>query len=206
MLDELETLIFPSIHKSQIKALGRCRRWFNKVYFLTMLLVTFWLIQTKDTMSYVAKGEKEYDATGAPVPSAKIHKIRITLTSGNVRNLEKCSLSSYSSLECCVLISMLKFLLIWSAVPKTSNSVSKAPFVFLPKFWRSQPVRRYVARVLTLVICLLMIFFSLVVRVPRHGIVTSSRFINVWSTCMPPVKLSSRLSVFLSPFFLSTKY
>jgi len=63
-------------------------------------------------MSYVAKGEKEYDATGAPVPSAKIHKIRITLTSGNVRNLEKCSLSSYSSLECCVLINMLKFLLI----------------------------------------------------------------------------------------------
>ena len=41
-------------------------------------------------MSYVAKGEKEYDATGAPVPGAKIHKIRITLTSSNVRNLEKC--------------------------------------------------------------------------------------------------------------------
>jgi small subunit ribosomal protein S20e len=41
-------------------------------------------------MSYVAKGEKEYDATGAPVPGAKIHKIRITLTSRNVRNLEKC--------------------------------------------------------------------------------------------------------------------
>lgn len=43
-------------------------------------------------MSYVAKGEKEYDATGAPVPAAKIHKIRITLTSSNVKNLEKCSL------------------------------------------------------------------------------------------------------------------
>lgn len=41
-------------------------------------------------MSYVAKGEKEYDATGAPVPAAKLHKIRITLTSSNVRNLEKC--------------------------------------------------------------------------------------------------------------------
>ena len=41
-------------------------------------------------MSYVAKGEKEYDATGAPVPGAKIHKIRITLTSSNVKNLEKC--------------------------------------------------------------------------------------------------------------------
>lgn len=42
-------------------------------------------------MSYVAKGEKEYDATGAPVAPAKIHKIRITLTSSNVRNLEKCT-------------------------------------------------------------------------------------------------------------------
>lgn len=41
-------------------------------------------------MSYVAKGEKEYDATGAAVPAAKIHKIRITLTSSNVKNLEKC--------------------------------------------------------------------------------------------------------------------
>ena len=41
-------------------------------------------------MSYVAKGEKEYDATGAPVPGAKMHKIRITLTSSNVKNLEKC--------------------------------------------------------------------------------------------------------------------
>ena len=42
-------------------------------------------------MSYVAKGEKEYDATGAPVPGANIHKIRITLTSSNVKNLEKCT-------------------------------------------------------------------------------------------------------------------
>ena len=41
-------------------------------------------------MSYVAKGEKEYDATGAPLPAAKLHKIRITLTSSNVKNLEKC--------------------------------------------------------------------------------------------------------------------
>jgi small subunit ribosomal protein S20e len=39
-------------------------------------------------MSYVAK-DKDYDATGAPV-STKLHKIRITLTSGNVTNLEKC--------------------------------------------------------------------------------------------------------------------
>ncbi|KAF5314857.1 hypothetical protein D9619_007084 [Psilocybe cf. subviscida] len=41
-------------------------------------------------MSYVAKGEKDYDATGAPV-GAKIHKIRITLTSSNIKNLEKFS-------------------------------------------------------------------------------------------------------------------
>ncbi|KIM27541.1 hypothetical protein M408DRAFT_166523 [Serendipita vermifera MAFF 305830] len=39
---------------------------------------------------YVAKGEKDYDATGAPI-TAKIHKIRITLTSSNVKNLEKFS-------------------------------------------------------------------------------------------------------------------
>lgn len=43
-------------------------------------------------MSYVAKGEKDYDATGAPV-GAKIHKIRITLTSSNIKNLEKCKLA-----------------------------------------------------------------------------------------------------------------
>ncbi|KZS92359.1 40S ribosomal protein S20 [Sistotremastrum niveocremeum HHB9708] len=39
-------------------------------------------------MAYVAK-DKDYDATGAPLPGEKIHKIRITLTSSNVRNLEK---------------------------------------------------------------------------------------------------------------------
>lgn len=44
-------------------------------------------------MSYVAKAEKEYDATGAPIPAAKMHKIRITLTSSNIRNLEKCTSS-----------------------------------------------------------------------------------------------------------------
>lgn len=48
-------------------------------------------------MSYVAKGDKEYDATGAPLPPAKIHKIRITLTSGNVKNLEKCLFSWFTS-------------------------------------------------------------------------------------------------------------
>jgi len=48
-------------------------------------------------MSYVAKGEKEYDAAGA-VPAAKLHKIRITLTSSNVKNLEKCS--SFLALHC----------------------------------------------------------------------------------------------------------
>ena len=41
--------------------------------------------------SYVAKGEKDYGDAGGPV-GAKIHKIRITLTSSNVKNLEKCTL------------------------------------------------------------------------------------------------------------------
>ena len=38
-------------------------------------------------MSYVAKGDKEFEASGAG--AAKSHKIRITLTSRNVKNLEK---------------------------------------------------------------------------------------------------------------------
>ncbi|SRR6266852_2639979 len=49
-------------------------------------------VTSVSNMSYVAKGEKEYDAAG-PVPAAKLHKIRITLTSSNVKNLEKCSCS-----------------------------------------------------------------------------------------------------------------
>jgi hypothetical protein len=47
-------------------------------------------VTSVSNMSYVAKGDKEYDAAGA-VPAAKLHKIRITLTSSNVRNLEKCA-------------------------------------------------------------------------------------------------------------------
>jgi small subunit ribosomal protein S20e len=46
-------------------------------------------------MSYVAKGEKEYDAAG-PVPTAKLHRIRITLTSSNV--LKSVRVSRYLSL------------------------------------------------------------------------------------------------------------
>lgn len=39
-------------------------------------------------MAYVAKGDKDFEtAGGAAAP--KSHKIRITLTSRNVRNLEK---------------------------------------------------------------------------------------------------------------------
>ncbi|KAJ6466343.1 40S ribosomal protein S20 [Mycena sanguinolenta] len=38
-----------------------------------------------------AEGEKEYDATGAPVPGMKIHHLRITLTSSNVKILERFS-------------------------------------------------------------------------------------------------------------------
>jgi small subunit ribosomal protein S20e len=47
-------------------------------------------------MSYVAKNDKEYDATGAPL---KIHKIRITLTSSNVKSLEKCRTVYYMSAQ-----------------------------------------------------------------------------------------------------------
>jgi small subunit ribosomal protein S20e len=43
-------------------------------------------------MSYVAK-DKDVDASA---PAAKIHKIRITLTSRNVKNLEKGKHSSFA--------------------------------------------------------------------------------------------------------------
>lgn len=42
-------------------------------------------------MSYVAKGDKDFESAGASAP--KSHKIRITLTSRNVKNLEKGKLS-----------------------------------------------------------------------------------------------------------------
>jgi hypothetical protein len=82
-------------------------------------------------MSYVAKGEKEYDATGAPVPGAKIHKIRITLTSSNVRNLEKCTLHRLTiavETKPCLSQSLPTL----STGLKTNNFVSRVPSVFPP--------------------------------------------------------------------------
>lgn len=91
----LWTLIFISIHTTTIPSgqyTFRLSNWVNTSGILTnhSIIVTIWL-SNNARMSYVAKGEKEYDATGAPVPQAKIHKIRITLTSSNVKNLEKCA-------------------------------------------------------------------------------------------------------------------
>jgi small subunit ribosomal protein S20e len=72
-------------------------------------------------MSYVAKGEKEYDATGAPLPTAKLHKIRITLTSSNVKNLEKCmSPFAHVSRESRRTVAM-QFLMTLSTAPRTSS-------------------------------------------------------------------------------------
>ncbi|KAI9600749.1 hypothetical protein H4Q26_000541 [Puccinia striiformis f. sp. tritici PST-130] len=72
-----------------------------------------WLIpHTRIKMSYVAKGgEKDYEAGGLPPP--KSHRIRITLTSKNVKALEK---------VCFDLVSRAK----------TKIYGSRAPFVSLP--------------------------------------------------------------------------
>lgn len=67
-------------------------------------------------MSYVAKGEKDYDATGAPV-GAKIHKIRITLTSSNIKNLEKCK---QHQLFCAI------FLLLTKLVSVSADLINRA--------------------------------------------------------------------------------
>ena len=44
-------------------------------------------LTSSSTMSYVADNKKDLD--GSSAPAAKIHRIRITLTSRNVKNLEK---------------------------------------------------------------------------------------------------------------------
>lgn len=92
-------------------------------------------------MSYVAKDEKAYDAAGA-VPAAKIHKIRITLTSSNVKNLEKCALPPSSFHPSCLM--WFQSRPISSTAPRTSNFASRAPSVFQPKSSKSPPVKRHV--------------------------------------------------------------
>lgn len=77
-------------------------------------------VTSVSTMSYVAKGEKEYDATGAPLPAAKLHKIRITLTSSNVKNLEKC-MSLFTPLEYPDLMVAKQFLMTSSTAPRISS-------------------------------------------------------------------------------------
>lgn len=54
----------------------------------------------------VAKGDDKYEvATGGAATQAKSHKIRITLTSKNVKNLEKGTLLHFHSLRECALVS-----------------------------------------------------------------------------------------------------
>lgn len=137
-------------------------------------------------MSYVAKGDKEYDATGAPLPPAKIHKIRITLTSGNVKNLEKCMYATICTLEAtCIFISFtVSNDLINRA--KDKNLRVKGP-VRLPtkvlkittrKSVRIQPFRK---RLFTSPRN-----HSLAEKVPRPGTAMNSRYTSVLLTCMPP--------------------
>lgn len=86
------TSAFPQQDRKQPAPFGKEYIFFWSDVFVEALNLNNTVTADSLTMSYVAKGEKDYDATGAPV-AAKVHKIRITLTSSNVRNLEKCTLS-----------------------------------------------------------------------------------------------------------------
>lgn len=114
-------------------------------------------------MSYVAK-DKDVDA-GAPAPQN--HKIRITLTSKNVKNLEKGEFQSFlkalSFGDTCanLTLHLMQSAPTWSLDPRTSSSESRDPFVCPP---RSSPTRRESRPV---------------VRVPRPGTDTSSESTSV---------------------------
>jgi ribosomal protein S10 len=126
--------------------------------------------------SYVAKGEKDYDATGAPI-TAKIHKIRITLTSSNVKNLEKCTYIYLIAVFCIDTKSTVSADLINRAKDKELRV--KGP-VRLPTKVLRITTRKTVSNVLQ-------VWFytdgespcSLAVKVPRPGIVMNSRSTNV---------------------------
>jgi len=139
-------------------------------------------------MSYVAK-DKEYDAAGA-VPAAKIHKIRITLTSSNVKNLEKCQCSFISSKHP-LNLPIVSADLINRAKDKQLRV--KGP-VRLPtkvlKITTRKTVRAAVPSSRYILFTLLLA--SLVVRVPKPGTVMSSRCTSALSTCTPPARWSSR--------------
>jgi hypothetical protein len=109
------------------------------------------------------------------VPGAKIHKIRITLTSSNVKNLEKC-MSHLLSLS-------LKLTFTISQSPPTSSTglkissfVSRVLSVFPPSRSRSLCVKLYVFVRRDSLRTLNVVHFSLVVKVQRLGIPSSSRF------------------------------
>lgn len=137
-------------------------------------------------MSYVAKGEKEYDATGAPVPGAKMHKIRITLTSSNVRNLEKCTPFRPCLQNENILIE--KFSVSTDLINRAKDKELrvKGPVRLPTKVLRittRKTVRFLHPLCRHLLECSHIIFNrSLVVRVLRPGIATSSKCTNVSST------------------------
>ena len=141
-------------------------------------------------MSYVAKDEKAYDAAGA-VPAAKIHKIRITLTSSNVKNLEKCAyprVVPVSRVSC-------------EASPVSTDLINRAK----DKQLRVKGPVRLPTKVLKITTrktvgvvspsyardrsCPV---FSLAVKVQRPGTVMNSRSTNVSLTFTLPVRLSSK--------------
>lgn len=83
----------------------------------------------------------DLDKTGAS--TAKIHKIRITLTSRNVKPLEKCTSSCH--IPEVSKLNEIKSALISSTEPRTETSESKVPFVSLPRSSSTPPERRELA-------------------------------------------------------------
>lgn len=64
------------------------RLFLKAITFSHRYVQLFFFRPVQKKMAYVAKGDKEFEtATGSAAPKA--HKIRITLTSKNVKNLEK---------------------------------------------------------------------------------------------------------------------
>jgi len=144
-------------------------------------------------MSYVAKGEKEYDATGAPLPGAKIHKIRITLTSSNVKNLEKCMLHSLDHHPLGRLNTLHSFFGSYQqSQGQTASCQGTCPSSYKSfedhdsknGLWNHSFIRTS---------CWCLPFNSLAVRVQRPGIATSSKSTSDWLTYTRQVRLSNRL-------------
>jgi len=135
-------------------------------------------------MSYLDKGDKEYDATGAPLPPTKTHKLRVTMTSSNVKKLET---RLYFLAPVFGIHPLICFAVSIDIInrAKDANLRVKGP-VRLPtkvlKITARKSVRiqsLYTRYLNSTCDC------SLVARVPKPGTIMSSRSINVLLTYTP---------------------